>query len=59
MLQLVHPRERIVDETRERRHGPQPVYVTINTPDVNGFARSRAQVQADIARALQAGHRGL
>jgi tape measure domain-containing protein len=59
MLQLVHPRERIVDETRERRRGPQPVYVTINTPDVNGFARSRAQVQADIARALQAGHRGL
>ena len=59
MLQLVHPRERIIDETREQRRGLQPVYVTINTPDVAGFARSRAQVQADIARAVQAGQRGM
>lgn len=59
-LALIHPQERIVDESRGRgRADAAPVYVTINTRDAESFRQSRAQVQADIARAVQAGRRGL
>lgn len=58
-LAMVHPRERIIDETRERRAAPLPVYVTIQTQDVGSFKRSRSQVQSEIARAVAAGQRGL
>ena len=37
----------------------QPVQVVIQTQDAESFRRSRGQVEADIARAVQRGRRGL
>ena len=39
--------------------GGAPVYVTIQTPDVESFARSQAQVSAGLARAVARGRRGM
>jgi hypothetical protein len=36
-----------------------PVQVTIMARDVEGFRQSRAQIAADIARAVSLGRRGL
>jgi hypothetical protein len=36
-----------------------PVHITITTPDIGGFQRSRSQIQAEIARAVAAGRRVL
>lgn len=62
-LAMVHPRERIIDETRGRgrdsgREGP-PVIINISTPNVEGFRQSRTQIAADIQRAVAMGRRGL
>jgi len=62
-LALVHPRERIVDETRssgrERVREAAPVYVTIQARDVESFRQSRTQIAADIQRAVAMGRRGM
>lgn len=39
--------------------GGAPVYVTIQTPDVESFARSEAQVSASLARAVSRGRRSM
>jgi hypothetical protein len=54
-LAMLHPRERVYDETRNQGGGP--VYVTIQTQDVNSFRRSKAQIGADIQRAVSRGRR--
>lgn len=58
-LAMLHPRERVVDETRRGGLPMQPVTVNIHTRDAQSFRQSRAQVAADIARAVAAGRRGL
>lgn len=55
-LAVLHPRERIIDTTRGRGGGG-PVYVTINARDAESFRQSRAQVAADLQRAVAAGRR--
>ncbi len=57
-LAMLHPRERVYDETRRGGSG-SPVYVTIQTQDVESFRRSRAQVGADIQRAVARGRRAM
>ena len=57
-LAMLHPRERVYDETRRGGAG-SPVYVTIQTQDVESFRRSRAQVGADIQRAVARGRRAM
>lgn len=54
-LAMLHPRERVYDETRGQGGGP--VYVTIQTQDANSFRRSKAQIGADIQRAVSRGRR--
>ncbi|WIY52462.1 phage tail tape measure C-terminal domain-containing protein [Devosia sp. YIM 151766] len=61
-MALVHPRERIIDETRgssrPREREVPPVYVTIQARDVESFRRSRTQIGSDIQRAVAMGSRG-
>uniref|UniRef100_UPI003523A84C phage tail tape measure C-terminal domain-containing protein n=1 Tax=Rhodosalinus sp. K401 TaxID=3239195 RepID=UPI003523A84C len=45
-------------EAREYR-AEQPVVVNISTPDIESFRRSRAQVAADIGRAVAVGRRSM
>ncbi|MGB3537923.1 MAG: tape measure protein [Mesorhizobium sp.] len=59
-LAMVHPRERIIDETRGGRAGSRdaaPVIVNISTPNAESFRQSRTQVAADISRAVSLGRR--
>jgi hypothetical protein len=63
-LAMLHPRERVIDETRGAggRGGagdPAPVVVNINARDAQSFRQSRTQVAADIARAVSLGRRGM
>lgn len=62
-LALVHPRERIVDETRsgwrDRGGRETPVIINISTPNVESFRQSRTQIAADIQRAVAMGRRGM
>lgn len=62
-LALVHPRERIIDETRGGGRGggrdAVPVIINISTPNVESFRQSRTQVAADIQRAVAMGRRGM
>jgi hypothetical protein len=58
-LAMLHPRERVVDETRRGGAVAHPVTVNIHTRDAQSFRQSRSQVAADIARAVAAGRRGL
>lgn len=59
-LAVMHPRERIIDETRSRGRGgdAQPVVVNFNNVrDVEGFRQSRSQIAADLGRAVSMGQR--
>lgn len=58
-LALIHPQERIIDESgsRGRRYEPQPVVVNIATRDAESFRQSRSQVAADMGRAVAFGQR--
>ena len=58
-LAMMHPQERVIDETRRDRGEPAPVHVTINARDAQSFRQSRTQVAADLARAVGAGRRGM
>lgn len=62
-LALVHPRERIIDETRGGGRGggrdAVPVIVNISTPNAESFRQSRTQIAADIQRAVAMGRRGM
>lgn len=59
MLAMVHPRERIIDETRGGRRGGDmaPVVVNIQARDAQSFRQSRAQLAADVQRAVAMGRR--
>ena len=58
-LALVHPRERIIDETRQRGREGGTVNVHFHgVRDVQSFKQSRAQIAADLSRAVRAGQRG-
>lgn len=57
-LAMLHPRERVYDESRGQGR-MAPVYVTINATDAESFRRSRTQVAADIQRAVGRGRRGM
>ena len=58
-LAVMHPRERVIDETRGGRgRGDQPIVVNFNNVrDVEGFRQSRAQIAADLGRAVALGQR--
>lgn len=60
-LAMVHPRERIIDETRGARRGREmaPVVVNIATRDAESFRQSRTQIAADMQRAVAMGRRGM
>lgn len=59
-LAMLHPQERVIDETRSRGGAvTAPVTINIMTRDAESFRQSRAQVQADIARAVQSGRRNM
>jgi tape measure domain-containing protein len=60
-LAMVHPRERIIDETRGGRRGRDmaPVVVNIQTRDADSFRQSRTQIAADMQRAVAMGRRGM
>lgn len=55
-MAMMHPRETVVDHTKGGSLGA-PVYVTIHAKDVQSFRQSRAQVAADISRAIALGRR--
>ncbi|MGY6704714.1 tape measure protein [Roseinatronobacter sp.] len=57
-LAMLHPRERVVDETRSGGRREQPVVVNFNNVrDVEGFRQSRSQIAADLGRAVAMGQR--
>lgn len=59
-LAMLHPRERVIDETRGRAgRDMQPVVVNIAARDAQSFRQSRTQVAADIQRAVAMGRRGM
>ena len=51
--------ERVLSRDEARGYGQASVNVTIQARDAQSFRQSRSQVAADIARAVQAGRRGL
>jgi len=58
-LAVMHPQERVIDETRARGRGGQmqPVVVNIAARDAESFRQSRSQVAADLGRAVMMGQR--
>lgn len=58
-LAILHPDETVLDHTKGQGTGGQPIVVnmTINSPDAESFRKSRGQIEAEIARAVQSGAR--
>ena len=59
-MAMVHPNETVLDHTKGQGVGGNHVTVnmTVNTPDAGSFRKSRAQIEADLARIARAGMRG-
>lgn len=59
-MAMVHPNETVIDHTKGQGIGGNSITVnmTVNTPDAQSFRKSRAQVEADLARIARAGMRG-
>lgn len=59
-MAMVHPNETVIDHTKGQGIGGNSVtvHMTVNTPDAQSFRKSRAQVEADLARIARAGMRG-
>lgn len=53
------PDERVTIETpaQQRARGSQPIYMTVVTQDAASFSKSRGQIQADLAFAVQGARR--
>lgn len=58
-LAVLHPNETVLDHTKGQGTGSQQIVVnmTINSPDADSFRKSRGQIEAEIARAVQSGAR--
>lgn len=54
-LAMVHPNETVVDHTKGQTSGGVNITMNITTPDADSFRKSRTQIQAELARAVQMG----
>ena len=58
-LAMLHPRERVIDETRRGAREERPVVVNVHVRDAESVRRSRVQIAADVQRAVAMGRRGV
>ena len=57
-LAMLHPRERVIDETRGGARAERPVVVNVHVRDAESVRRSRVQIASDVQRAVAMGRRG-